>query len=106
MIEMESKEFTAFALNRILLIGSLMTDWDWRRNHKSSIVTGRPVRGGAKRGGEMRRNKLAPQTRERITAMRRLIKKGHSVTRAAELVSKDGFGTKEGNRKLWKRHAT
>lgn len=94
-----------FLFSIIFHIATLRKDWIWRRGQKASILTGKPVRKGAKLGGEMRAGKFRPQTSNIIEEMRRLINNGQSISRAAELVASNGLGkNKEANRALWKRH--
>jgi hypothetical protein len=94
-----------FLFAKIFEIATLRNDWRWRRSHKPSILTGQPVRKGAKLGGEMRAGKLKPETANIIKAMQQLMNSGQSASRAAELVASKGLGkNKEANRALWKRH--
>ena len=94
-----------FLFSKIFEISSLRTDWRWRHGHKPSILTGKTVRKAAKLGGEMRAQNFHPDTLGRLEEMQRLIDDGKSVSRAAELAAKNGFGvSRDANRKLWTRH--
>tara|TARA_R110002073_G_scaffold3906_1_gene26071 strand:+ start:1588 stop:2376 length:789 start_codon:yes stop_codon:yes gene_type:complete len=95
-----------FLLALIFEIASLRTDWRWRRQNKSSIITGRGVRKGSELGGEMRSKSFAPDTKKRLEEMRRLIGEGHSQNSAACALARRGVGkSRDANLKLWQRHA-
>jgi hypothetical protein len=95
-----------FLFGMLFEIATLRTDWQWRRGHKPSIVTGRGVRKGGKLGGEMRRKKYASDTHMRISEMRRLIREGHSKSSAADALARRGIGkSRDANLKLWQRHS-
>lgn len=94
-----------FLFDYVFEIASLRTDWRWRRRHKPAIITGRGVRKGGKLGGEMRAGKYKPDTAKIIEEMARLHRDGQTISRAAELTAKKGYGTSKGaNLKLWTRH--
>lgn len=87
-------------------LGRMLEQYEWRNAHKPSITRGRSVRKGAKTGGDMRRNKLEPDTKMRLYEMRRLIEKGHSQSSAADALARQGIGiSKSANLKIWQRHA-
>jgi hypothetical protein len=101
----EGSQHHAFAL--IYKVGAFNADWQWRRNHKKSVLRGKKTLKVAHDGGEMRRNALAVDTQKRLAAMELALaeKPGLGVSHAAELAFKRGHGpTAKANRQLFYRH--
>ncbi|MBU0641857.1 MAG: hypothetical protein KJ731_11935 [Alphaproteobacteria bacterium] len=68
-------------------------------------LRGKGTINSARKGGESRREHYRPDTALRLQTMRKYLKIGHSVSRAAELTAtRSGLGTTESNRKLWNRY--
>ena len=96
---------TEEALTEIMEIGIALRDWEWRRGFKPFILTGRSVRAGGKRGGQMRAGNFAPDTEARLAEMDRLISGGRKVKDAAEALARRGIGkSASANKRLWERH--
>lgn len=91
----------------ILQLGHLITDRYWRLKYKRSILRGARVRKGAQDGGAARANRLGPETRKVLKAMKDRLAKmpKENIVSAARLVFKDGIGkSANANRSLWYAH--
>jgi hypothetical protein len=85
-------------------LGSLHTDWLWRKGRKRSILRGNSVLNGSRAGGVLRSRQFKDDTEKRMKEMQRHLDNGQSLNRAAELAAESGIGpSKEANRKLWQR---
>lgn len=78
----------------------------WTKAFERFVPTGRKVQLGQRRAAEVRKRQTQPETISTLAEMDRLITKpGCSVSRAAELAYKNGFGSShDANRKLYQRH--
>lgn len=86
--------------------GYFTAQLDHRKAAEADYVRGRKSVDSGKRGGAARKFAAAPRTLHILSEMQKLVDRGHSARRAAELVAKKGIGAStEANKKLWARHS-
>ncbi len=85
--------------------GYLFSEAGWKHDFEIDAMRGIRTKNAATEGAKQRKASLAPRTKERLGKMQRLVARGHSISRAAEVNSKKGLGTSKcANLKLWYRH--
>lgn len=90
---------------RMFIAGATARELELVLLNRDNAVRGRKTKNAAKSGGEQRRGKFEPRTTEILLEMKRLLTQVTSVSRAAELSARRGFGTSQkANRALWYRH--
>lgn len=96
-----------YLFEKALSLGQRMADEEMRARHLEDVTREARMKQARKRGGDVRKGKVAPDTRERLARMHALVSAGKSVSAAARAVRKAGFGRSEAaNRTLyaaWKR---
>lgn len=91
-------------LARIYQIAEFEKDREWRRDFGLMITRDIQWQKGRSQGGETRRAQTKPSQQRVLSEMKRLIEKGQSISRAAQLTFNKNIGTSaEANRKCWTR---
>ncbi|MGM9401606.1 hypothetical protein ACS0VU_04495 [Aliiroseovarius sp. KMU-71] len=99
------KSNSDFIFEAIYRIGSLKTDWEWRRNQKPNVLRGITTKKGASSGGEAAARQGARKINETLSVMRKLVDSGMTISNAATTAYKKGKGKSSvANRQLWYRH--
>ena len=86
-------------------IGRLIESYRWRFAYGDHALRGKKIIGSAGEGGRARARQIFASTHDVLGQMSILIKKGLSISRAAQLAHSRGLGSSpSANRKLWSRH--
>jgi hypothetical protein len=88
-------------------LGYLWAEYQMRLDHEQDSLRGKKNVASARDGGEQRAKQFKSRSQQVLDKMAAHVKAGASVSNAAHLAAKSGFGTSaEANRKLWNRHHT
>jgi hypothetical protein len=86
--------------------GYLTAQLDQRRETEEDFLRGRKSVESGKVGAEIRAKHSHAETERVLWEIKRLIERGHSISRAASIAAHGGVGTSaSANRKLWDRHS-
>ena len=87
--------------------GYLVALLDQQRSNEPHFLRGQKAVVSASEGGKIRASKTRKSTDSVLAEMARLADNGQSISRAADLAYRNGFGASAGaNKKLWYRHRT
>lgn len=89
----------------MLRLGFLWAEYQSRIRHEGDAARGRKSLDSAREGGARRSMLLSRASAETLQAMAQYVNDAHSVSNAARLAFKAGYGASmSANRKLWHRH--
>jgi len=86
--------------------GYLTAQLDQRRETEKDFLRGRKSVESGRAGAEIRAKHSHAETERVLREIKRLVQRGHSISRAASIAAHGGVGSSpSANRKLWERHS-